>query len=179
MKLKTKYAAGMRDELERLLGCPVEVVEDREAKYPCKMEYARNYGRDRHVVRVNPARCVSEYPVFMMMLATKLQLRKTPDGEFGVQQAVSSREEISRFEADVRCDRVGAALMARQGRNADGVINMLCGGLCTQCSSQIVELLAADVVLKEYPDAVEDMKRYLAAAAVEGAALSSGRVRHE
>ena len=37
MKLKTKYAAGMRDELERLLGCPVEVVEDREAKYPCKM----------------------------------------------------------------------------------------------------------------------------------------------
>ena len=37
MKLKTKYAAGMRDELEALLGCPVEVVEDREAKYPCKM----------------------------------------------------------------------------------------------------------------------------------------------
>ena len=37
MKLRTKYAAGMRDELERLLGCPVEVVEDREAKYPRKM----------------------------------------------------------------------------------------------------------------------------------------------
>ena len=36
MKLKTKYAAGMRDELVRLLGCSVEVVEDREAKYPCK-----------------------------------------------------------------------------------------------------------------------------------------------
>ena len=70
MKLKTKYAAGMRDELEGMLGCTVEVVEDREAKYPCKMEYARNYGRDRHVVRVNPARCVSEYPVFMMMLVT-------------------------------------------------------------------------------------------------------------
>ena len=35
MKLKTKYAAGMRDELEGLLGCPVEVVEDRESKYPC------------------------------------------------------------------------------------------------------------------------------------------------
>lgn len=32
MKLKTKHAAGMRDELERVLGCPVEVVEDREAK---------------------------------------------------------------------------------------------------------------------------------------------------
>ena len=27
MKLKTKYAAGMRDELEGMLGCPVEVVE--------------------------------------------------------------------------------------------------------------------------------------------------------
>ena len=51
MKLKMKYAAGMRDELEEVLGCPVGVVEDREAKYPCKMEYARNYGRDRHVVR--------------------------------------------------------------------------------------------------------------------------------
>ena len=36
-KLKTKYAAGMRDELEALLGCPVEVVEDREAKYPCAL----------------------------------------------------------------------------------------------------------------------------------------------
>ena len=47
MKLKTKYAAGMRDGLEGVLGCPVEVVEDREAKYPCKMEYARNYGRDQ------------------------------------------------------------------------------------------------------------------------------------
>ena len=33
MKLKTKYAAGMRDELEGMLGCPVEVVEDREANY--------------------------------------------------------------------------------------------------------------------------------------------------
>ena len=41
MKLTTKYAAGMREELETLLGCPVEVVEDREAKYPCKMEHAR------------------------------------------------------------------------------------------------------------------------------------------
>ena len=38
MKLKTKYAAVMRDEPEEVLGCPVEVVEDREAKYPCKME---------------------------------------------------------------------------------------------------------------------------------------------
>ena len=40
MKLKTKCAAVMRDEPEEVLGCPVEVVEDREAKYPCKMEYA-------------------------------------------------------------------------------------------------------------------------------------------
>ena len=36
MKLKTKYAAGMRDELEDVLGCQVEVVEDLEAKYPSK-----------------------------------------------------------------------------------------------------------------------------------------------
>lgn len=26
MKVKTKYAAGMRDELVRLLGCPVEAA---------------------------------------------------------------------------------------------------------------------------------------------------------
>ena len=32
MNLKTKYAAGMRDELEALLGCPVEVMEGREGK---------------------------------------------------------------------------------------------------------------------------------------------------
>ena len=37
MKLNTKYAAGMRYELERLLGCPVEVVEGRAAKYPCAL----------------------------------------------------------------------------------------------------------------------------------------------
>lgn len=37
MKLKTKYAAGMRDELEGMLGCSVEVVEDWEAKYLCKV----------------------------------------------------------------------------------------------------------------------------------------------
>ena len=37
MNLKTKYAAGIRDELEGVLGCPVEVVEDREAKYPCAL----------------------------------------------------------------------------------------------------------------------------------------------
>ena len=51
MKLKSKYAAGMRDELERLLGCQVEVVEDREAKYPCKMEYARTSGATASVRR--------------------------------------------------------------------------------------------------------------------------------
>ena len=38
MKLKMKYVAGMRDELEALLRCSVEVVEGR--KYPCKMDYA-------------------------------------------------------------------------------------------------------------------------------------------
>ena len=32
MKLKTKYAARMRDEQEGMLGCPVKVAEDIEAK---------------------------------------------------------------------------------------------------------------------------------------------------
>lgn len=50
----TNYVAKIKAELERLLGCPIEIVEDREVRYPSKMEYARNYGRDRHVVRVNP-----------------------------------------------------------------------------------------------------------------------------
>lgn len=34
MNLKTKYAAGMRDEQEGLLGCLVEVVEDSTGTVP-------------------------------------------------------------------------------------------------------------------------------------------------
>ena len=114
MKLKTKYAARMRGELEGMLGCPVAVVEDREAKYPCKMEYARNYGRDRHVVRVNPARCASEYPVFMMLPATKFQLRKTADGGWG--------GYAPRRRGDGACRRSGVrpARMPELPRSASG-----------------------------------------------------------
>lgn len=36
------------------------------------------------------------------------------------------------------------------------LVNMLMGGLIAQTSGQVLEMLVADVVLKEYPEAVED-----------------------
>ena len=78
------YVEKIKAELEELLGCPIEIVEDRDARYPSKMEYARNYGWDRHVVRVNPALCANGFPVFLMRLQAKLQLRKTENGTYGV-----------------------------------------------------------------------------------------------
>ena len=47
-KLKTEM------EMEERLGCGIEVVEDSDSIYPCKMEYARNYGRPE-VVGTDPA----------------------------------------------------------------------------------------------------------------------------
>lgn len=67
-----------------LFGCPIEIVVDRVVRYPSRMEYARNYGQNRHVVRVNPERCVNWFPVFLMRLQAKLQLRKTENGTYGV-----------------------------------------------------------------------------------------------
>jgi len=53
----SEYVLKIKAEMEGLLGCPMEIVEDADLAYPCEMEFARNYGRNRHVVRVKPSRC--------------------------------------------------------------------------------------------------------------------------
>ena len=47
MELKN-YVLKLKEELEKLLGCGIEIVEDREIPSACKMEYAHNYARDRY-----------------------------------------------------------------------------------------------------------------------------------
>ena len=51
------YLTSMIAEMEQTLGCKIEIIEDKDLRYPCKLEYARNYARPNHVLRVNPARC--------------------------------------------------------------------------------------------------------------------------
>ena len=53
--MTTGYLEKLKAEMEGRLGCGIEVVEDRDSIYPCKLEYARNYARSHHVLRVNPA----------------------------------------------------------------------------------------------------------------------------
>ena len=55
--ITTGYLEKLKAEMEGRLGCGIEVVEDRDSSYPCKLEYARNYARPHHVLRVNPGRC--------------------------------------------------------------------------------------------------------------------------
>lgn len=166
------YVEKAKSELEKLLGCSVEVVEDRDSRYPAKIEWARNYGRERHVVRVNPTICANGYPIFSMLLMAKLQLQRMPDGAYGILQPVSSREESMRFAGDFRNDRIGRVMIAHLGASADSMIAMLQNGVIVQCCNQVLEALMSDVVAKDYPEALDDMKAYLAKAAVEGAAKS-------
>ena len=172
MKLKP-YVESLKREMENLLGCPFVVEEDSDCAYPCKLEYARNYARDHHVLRVNPGKCPNSYPVFTMLLLAKLQLQKLPNGAFGLLQPVSDGDEQKRFDEDFKNDRVGQEMLDRFGpEKFDGLEGMLRSGLVTQTCTQVLELLASDVVCDEYPDAVADMKQYLKASAVEGAAMT-------
>lgn len=165
----TPYLAKLKSEMEAKLGCGIDVVEDRESPYPCKMEYARNYARNHHVLRVNPARCRNGYPVFFMLLNTKLQLREMPDGALGVLQPITDWKEHDRFTDDFKADPVGRHILEYLGPTADSMVSSLCSALITQSCNQVLEMLSADVVLSDYPEAVDDMKDYLAVAAVEGA----------
>ena len=36
------YLTKLKDEMEGRLGCGIEVVEDGDSRYPCKLEYARD-----------------------------------------------------------------------------------------------------------------------------------------
>lgn len=175
--MTTSYLEKLKAEMEERLGCKIETVEDKDSSYPCKMEYARNYARDRHVLRVNPARCVNAYPIFFVLLNTKLQLQELANGALGVLQPVSSKEEFDRFNADFKSNPVGRTLIDSLGSGADPVVTKLLAALITQSCGQVFEMLAADVVLRGYPDAVEDMRQYLAASAVEGAAIPYKELR--
>ena len=175
--MKTPYLEKLKAEMEDRLGCKIEIVEDRDSSYPCKMEFARNYARDRHLLRVNPARCINAYPIFFNLLNMKLQLQKTEEGAWGILQPVSSKEEFDRFNADFKNDPAGGRLIAALGSAADPLVTKLRGALITQACNQVLEMLAADVVLRDYPEAVEDMKQYLAASAVEGAAITYKELR--
>ena len=66
--MTTPYLEKLKAEMEGRLGCKIEIGEDGDSSYSCKMEYARNYARNRHVLRVNPARCVNAYPIFFNLL---------------------------------------------------------------------------------------------------------------
>ena len=175
--MTTPYLEKLKAEMEERLGCGIEIVEDGDSCYPCKMEYARNYARNRHVLRVNLARCVNAYPIFFNLLNMKLQLQKTEGGAWGILQPVSSKEEFDRFEADFKSDPAGGKLFAALGSGVDAVVSKLRAAMITQACSQVFEMLAADVVLRDYPEAIEDMKQYLAASAVEGAAVPYGELR--
>ena len=41
--MTAEYLTKLKAEMEERLGCGIEVVEDRDSSYPCKLEYARNY----------------------------------------------------------------------------------------------------------------------------------------
>ena len=103
----TGYLTKLKAEMEGRLGCGIEVVEDRDLGCSCKFEFARNYARKHHVLRVNPARCVNDYPVFYNLLNVKLQLQELDDGSLGVVQPVSNAQESDRFNADFAADPVG------------------------------------------------------------------------
>ena len=171
------YLEKLKVEMEGRLGCKIEIIEDGDSGYPCKIEYARNYARDRHVLRVNPARCINSYPIFFVLLNMKLQLQKAEEGTWGILQPVSSSEELDHFNADFKIDPVGRKLIATLGSGVDSVVTKLCAALITQACNQVLEMLAADVVLRDYPEAVEDMKQFLSASAVEGAAVPYKELR--
>ena len=175
--MTTGYLEKLKAEMEERLGCGIDVVEDKDSSYPCKIEYARNYARQHHVLRVNSARCINAYPIFFVLLNAKLQLQNTESGALGILQPVSYSGEHDRFNADFKADPVGRKLIATLGSGADAIVMKLCASLITQACNQVLEMLAADVVLREYPEAVEDMKQYLASSAVEGAAVPYEELR--
>ena len=167
----TGYLTKLKEEMEARLGCGIEVVEDRDLGCSCKFEFARNYARKHHVLRFNPARCVNDYPVFYSLLNAKLQLQELDDGSLAVLQPASSVQESDRFNADFKADAKGRRIVASLGTQADAMVVSLRAAMITQACGQVLEMLAADVVLREYPEAVEDMKAYLAVSAVGGAAV--------
>lgn len=170
MKLEN-YVLKLKGEMENLLGCPIEIAEDENCSVPVKIEFAHNYARNSHVIRLNPNQCVNCYPVFAIMLQTKLQLKPNEGGVgYGLLQPVSTPEQCQSFADMFRSDKKGQELLRQYGPTQfDGLVEKLRVGLVTQATSQVMEMLASDVVLRDYPEAVEDMKAYLRGQALVGA----------
>ena len=163
------YVLKLKGEMENLLGCPIEIVEDENCSLPVKIEFAHNYARNSHVIRLNPNQCVNCYPVFAIMLQTKLQL-KPNEGGYDCLQPASTPEQCQSFADMFRSDKKGQELLRKYGPTQfDGLVENLRVGLVTQATSQVMEMLASDVVLRDYPDAVEDMKIYLKGQVLVGA----------
>ena len=166
-----EYVTKMKGELEQQLGCPIEIVEDENCPVPVKIEFAHNYVRKSHVIRLNPNQCVNCYPVFAIMLQTKLQLKAHEgEGGCGFLQPVSTPQQCQSFADMFRSDKKGQELLRQYGPTQfDGLVEKLRVGLVSQATSQVMEMLASDVVLRDYPEAVEDMKVYLRGQALVGA----------
>lgn len=173
----TDYLKKLISEMETRLGCRIVPLEDRDIQFPAKLEYARNYARDHHVLRYNPDKCENGYPLFGILLQASLQLKVQPDTTIGVLQPASSSEGESRFHADFVADPVGKKTLAAYGLQADMLEKNLLAGLITQTCNQVLEMLSADIVLRDFPDAVQDMKVYLKAAALEGSTISHEKLR--
>ena len=172
-----EYLIEFKSKVEHRLGTLIDFVEDRETQFPAKIEYARNYAREHHVVRYNPNKCKNAYPLFAILLQSYILFQVEENGKIGVLQPASSLEEEQRFDADFKADSVGRATLRRMGAEADAIEKNLLGGIITQASNQILEMLAADIVLRDYPEAVADMKVYLKDAALEGAAIPHEKLR--
>lgn len=49
--MTANYLINLKADMEQALGCEIKIVEDKDSRYPCKLEYARNYARSHHGVR--------------------------------------------------------------------------------------------------------------------------------
>ena len=47
--MKADYLMNLKAEMEGRLGCGIEVVEDGDSRYPCKLEYAREPNRSEFI----------------------------------------------------------------------------------------------------------------------------------
>ena len=62
--MTTGYLEKLKAEMEGRLGCGIEVVEDGDSSYPCKLEYARNYARMADTIsRPCPTAATSGAPI--------------------------------------------------------------------------------------------------------------------
>ena len=169
----TGYLEKVKSEVETLCGCPVEIVRDDSRGVPCTIEYAAVYARDRHVVRISEAAGGTDYSAFAILLFTKLQLVRMEDGRMATTLPVTQDDEAQRFYDSIKSDKMIAVVRQQiPSSKFDGFIAAMRNGLVTQAANQVLEMLVMDEVVREYPEAVGDMKVFVKKAALEGAKVS-------